>query len=80
MADRLFLEQETFRVRGAIFEVHSRLGCGFLEAVYQECLAIEFERLGVPFQAHAPLRLTYRERTLQQTYVADFVCYGGDNR
>jgi GxxExxY protein len=33
------LKDEAYRVVGACFEVHNELGAGFLEAVYQECLA-----------------------------------------
>ena len=73
--DNLLLREETFLVRRAAFDVHSAMGHGFLEAVYQECLAIEFERRDVPFEMLKPLRLTYCGRELKQTYVADFVCY-----
>ena len=51
------------------------MGCGFLEAVYQECLAREFDRHGIEFAAQHPLRLTYRGERLQQWFVADFVCF-----
>lgn len=52
------------------------MGAGFLEAVYQECLELEFSRRGVPFETLKPLNLTYRGEALRQTYVADLVCYG----
>jgi GxxExxY protein len=61
---------------GAAFEVYRAMGAGFLEAVYQECLEVEFAERGVPFETRRPLGLTYRGRPLHQTYVADFVCYG----
>jgi GxxExxY protein len=51
------------------------MGSGFLEAVYQECLAIEFARQNVAFEALKPLRLRYCDHELRQSYVADFVCY-----
>jgi len=37
---------EVYKILGACFEVYKRMGCGFLEAVYQECLEIEFELEG----------------------------------
>jgi GxxExxY protein len=51
------------------------MGAGFLEAVYQEGLEVEFAGRGVPFETRRPLGLTYRGQRLRQTYVADFVCY-----
>ena len=37
--------------------------------------SVSFIRQGIAFEALKPLRLTYRGQELQQTYVADFVCY-----
>ena len=72
----LLYENEAFQIRGAAFEVYRAMGAGFLEAVYQECLELEFSRRGVPFETLKPLNLTYRGEALRQTYVADLVCYG----
>lgn len=73
--EKLLYSDEVFRIRGAIFEVNRMMGPGFLEGVYQECLAIEFEARGVPFAAFSPVSLTYKGRELRKTYVPDFVCY-----
>jgi GxxExxY protein len=74
-SDRLLYEREAFQIRGAVFEVYRAMGAGFLEAVYQECLGVEFLRRGVAFEAFRPLGLIYRGEPLRQTYIADFVCY-----
>lgn len=66
---------ETFRIRGAVFEVHSTLGSGFLEAVYQECLALEFAARAIPSRAQQPMTLDYKGTRLRQTYIPDFICF-----
>jgi GxxExxY protein len=72
----LIYEEESYRILGACFEVYREKGCGFLEAVYQECLDIEFELQGIPAIPKPQLELTYKQRRLEQTYEADFVCFG----
>lgn len=74
MTDLLYAE-ECYNIRGTIFAVYRELGSGFLEAVYQECLAMEFRREGIPFVAQQELCLRYQGELLEQTYRADFVCY-----
>ena len=73
-AEFLFKE-ESYAIRGAIFEVYKEMGPGFLEAVYQECLAREFARRGISFSAQKRLELSYKGELLTQTYAPDFVCH-----
>lgn len=72
----LLFKDESYDIMGACFAVYKEKGCGFLESVYQECLEIEFEHLKIPAEAKKALRLTYRGRTLRQTYEPDFICFG----
>jgi GxxExxY protein len=74
LTDLLFKE-EVFQIVGAAMEVYNQLGNGFLEAVYQETLAIEFSLRGIPFLAQPSLKIIYKERVLDQKYVPDFVVY-----
>ena len=55
---------------------HKDLGSAFLEPVYQEALAIEFEKRGVPFKKEHRLEIYYKEALLEKKYYADFLCYG----
>lgn len=71
----LLYRNEVFRIQGAVFEVNREMGAGFLEAVYQECLAIEFAERGIPFVAGPSLSLSYKNHLLRQTYVPDFGCF-----
>jgi GxxExxY protein len=68
-------KEESYRIMGACFEVYKEKGCGFLEAVYQECLEIEFGLQGIPFVPQAELRLSYKGRPLKQRYQPDFICF-----
>jgi GxxExxY protein len=69
----LLLADEVFRIQGAIYEVNR--GRGFLEAVYQECLSLEFAERQIPFRAMPALSLSYKGARLKQTYAPDFVCF-----
>ena len=73
--ERVLYADEVYRIQGAIFEVNAQMGAGFLEAVYQECLALEFSARGIPFKAGETLALAYKGRPLSQGYRADFVCF-----
>jgi GxxExxY protein len=75
MADIIY-KDEAFAIMGACFEVYNEMRCGFLEAVYQECLEIEFGLRGIVFQPHPELTLTYKGRPLTKIYIPDFLCYG----
>jgi GxxExxY protein len=73
--DALLFAEEVFRIQGAVFHVYRTMGAGFLEAVYQECVQIEFEERRIPFSALRPLRLEYRGRELKTRYAPDFICF-----
>lgn len=71
----IIYKEESYATIGACFEVYNEKDCGFLEPVYQECLGIEFEYQRIPAIPKLSLTLSYRSRTLTQTYERDFVCF-----
>lgn len=71
----IIYKKESYAIIGACFEVYNAKGCGFLEPVYHECLAIEFEHQRIPAISKPLLTLSYRGRRLLQTYQADFMCF-----
>jgi len=71
----LFYANESYKIQGAIFEVYKEIGCGFLEAVYQECLEREFTLRGIPYKSQQQMQMFYKGELLKQSYVPDFLCY-----
>jgi GxxExxY protein len=68
-------DPRTYAIIGAAMEVHRNLGSGFLEAVYQEALAIELRLRGVPFRREVAAAVTYKGHPLGAPYRCDFVCH-----
>ena len=71
----LIYKNEVYQITGAAMEVHSKLGCGFLEAVYQEALELEFQFRKIPYRREARLDIYYKDILLKKYYEADFICY-----
>jgi len=59
----------TRQIIGAAMEVHSTLGFGFLESVYEEALAVEFRLQDIPFDRQKSLEVCYKGEKVKQ-----FVC------
>jgi len=68
--------EESYKIIGACFEVYKEKGCGFLEAVFQECLQLELGLQRIPFEAQKIIPLAYKEIPMVQTYKADLICFG----
>ncbi|MDR1582431.1 MAG: GxxExxY protein [Prevotellaceae bacterium] len=67
-------KEETYKIIGAAMEVHKQLGCGFLEAVYEEALTMEFQMRAIPFEQQKVLHIYYKGVQLQKHYIADLCC------
>ena len=76
MEEKLIFKDEVYQIQGACFEVYKNTGTGFLEAVYQESLAMEFQLRNIPFVEQYELALNYKGYPLKQTYKPDFICFG----
>ena len=71
----LIYPKESYTITGCLMTVHRELGCGFLEAVYQEALARELQEAGIPFKREESLKIYYKGYPLTKEYIADFVCF-----
>lgn len=64
------------KIIGAAIEVHKTLGPGLLESVYEDCLAIEMQHLGLLFERQKTIPVTYKGKSLEMGFRADFVVDG----
>ena len=69
------MDDQTYQIIGAALEVHRELGCGFLEAVYQEAMEIELGGRKIPFYPQTELPVFYKGRKLKTPYRADLLCH-----
>ena len=62
----------TYKINGAVFEVHRTLGEGFLEKVYENALLLELRNQGLRAECQVPVPVFYKG-TMVGDYVADLV-------
>ena len=77
MSDLTQRDPRTYAIIGAAMEVHCQLGCGFLELVYQEALAVELQSRGIPYSRELKFPVLYKGRQLNCQYRPDFICFEG---
>ena len=73
--NKIIKDERTYKIIGAAMDVHKEMGCGFLEAVYQEALDIEFKRRDVPVKAQPVIEIFYKGILLEKKYQPDFICF-----
>lgn len=72
--DKPFAE-EGYALMAAAFEVHNIQGGGLLEEIYQESLEIELELRGISYERKAELKVFYKGRVLNKTYIPDLLVF-----
>jgi GxxExxY protein len=68
----LLYAELTKEIIGAAMEVHKILHQGFLESVYEEALAIEFDLRNIPFVRQRPVDVLYKGKIAKQ-FFCDFL-------
>lgn len=66
------LKEITQRIISCAIEVHSTLGPGLLESVYEEALAHEFDLRKINYQRQKPIRVKYRDKDVGHHWI-DFL-------
>ena len=66
------LNDITYAINGAVFEVNNILGPGFLEKVYENALLVEFKRRGLKAKNQVPIKVTYKGEVVGD-YTADLL-------
>lgn len=56
------LNELTSKIIRAAIAVHKELGPGLLESVYQKCLVIELESMGLSTETEVPVEVSYQGR------------------
>lgn len=74
MVDILFKE-ESYEIVGACMKIHSALGSGYKEVIYQDALEVELLKREMPFEKEKRYQVVYEGVTLKHHFIADFVVY-----
>ena len=59
------LDEITYEIRGAIYDVYKALGPGLLESVYEEALVFELEQRGLTVERQKQVPITYKGNVLK---------------
>ena len=74
-SNNVIFPQKSYNIIGAAMKVHSTLGCGFTEKVYQDALAVEVNRSGIPFLREVELHVVYNNVDRLKKRVGNTRCY-----
>jgi GxxExxY protein len=66
------INEITYEINGAVFEINRVLGSGFLEKVYQNALMVELESRGLKAESQVPIKVLYKDNVVGE-YIADIL-------
>ena len=66
------INELTYEINGAVFEVNRVLGPGFLERVYQNALMVELRNRGLKAESQAAITVDYKDNVVGE-YIADIL-------
>jgi GxxExxY protein len=71
--DETEIDQLTHKIIGCAMRIHSTLGNGFQEVIYQRAFAIELRLEGIQFQRELEMTILYRDQQIGKRRVDFFV-------
>jgi GxxExxY protein len=72
LINKMDINELTYKINGAIYEVNKVLGAGFLEKVYEKALMIEFMERKLKAESQVPVKVTYKNIEVGD-YYADII-------
>lgn len=73
MISKTEIEKIGKQIMDAAFEVHSELGPGLLESVYEICLVEELKERGLTVERQVKLPVVYKDKILQKEFIIDIL-------
>lgn len=70
--DKVLYKDLSYQIVGAAMKVHTELGPGFLEKVYENALMIKFEESGIAAKAQVPVQVQFHDHLVGE-YFADIL-------
>ena len=65
-------EELTEKIIGCAYRVHNKMGFGFLEKVYENCMLIELKKEGMQAEAQQPITVYYDDEVVGE-FIADMI-------
>ena len=66
------INEITYEINGAVFEINRVLGSGFLEKVYQNALMVELKSRGLKAESQVPIKVFYKDNVVGE-YITDIL-------
>ena len=70
----LLYPEESYKINGALYEVHKELGPGLNEYCYQEGMESQLKEQGIIFEREKKFHPIYHDKPLNAEYRLDFLC------
>ena len=71
----IIYKNESYKLMGILFDIHSNLGKGFLEIVYKDAIEFELEKSSIFFEREKEYSVKYKDIFLKHKFYADFVVF-----